>query len=85
MLSFENVSSKCILKLPWIGLQTLKYIFGKAGCSQTFKIKAQTPLFRQLQENFVTVRMGLHVFSQICGCLPQNFLYGASFHICLLF
>lgn len=37
MFSFEKVRSKCILKLPWIGLQALKYIFGKAGYSQTLK------------------------------------------------
>jgi len=56
MFSFENIGSKFILKLSWIGLQSLKHIFGLEN-------KAQTPPSNQFQENFVTVVMGLYMFS----------------------
>lgn len=59
--------------------------FWKSSLFSDLKIKAQTPLSKQFQENFVTVVMGLYIFSQICGCLPQKCLYGLSFHICVLY
>lgn len=59
--------------------------FWKSSLFSDLKIKAQTPLFQQFQENFVIVVISLYIFSQICGRLLQKCLEDVSFHICLLY
>lgn len=57
--------------------------FWKSSLFSDLKIKTQILLSQQFQDNFVTVVMGLYIFSQICGSLLQKFLEGVYFHICL--
>lgn len=65
--------------------------FWESRLFSDFKIKAQTLLFQQ-SRRFLSqlgwVCTSFHRFlceKSLCRCLPQNFLHGASFHICLLF
>lgn len=69
----KNWSSKCILKFPWIGLQPLKCIFGKAVCSQTWKWRHKPPFLSSSRRILSQSRWRYTSFHRFVAVCLKNF------------